>query len=143
MNTNDISRVKGQIKSAIQQWGNSKIDEIFPGKPQMKAFAKNGLNNILAKNDDRLNKWMDTFMLFAGSEDGSIDMDHVVDMSVEMFKELEPHKYQFEFMDVEIGRGEVVLYLPDNMFFNLILGKSGKIRMTAEDILEIKNFLTI
>ncbi len=142
MRTEDISKFKGRLKTAIQKWGNAKIDEIFPEKPQMKAFAKNGLNNVLSRADDKLNKWIDTFMLFAASENGTIDSDQIVEMLADMFKELEPHKYQFEFLDIEVGRGEVAFHLPQNMMIDLILGKSGTIRMTADDILELKDLLT-
>lgn len=140
MKTDDIYKFKGQLKSAVLQWGNNKIDEIFPNKPQIKAFAKNGLNNIIARNDERINKAIDTFMLFAASEDGVIDTDHLITMGAEMFKELEPYKYQLEFMDIEIGGGEIAFHLPQNMLFDLILGKSGTIRMTTDDILELKDF---
>lgn len=141
MRTEDISRFKGKFKTAIQKWGNAKIDEIFPNKPQMKAFAKNGLNNVLSRADDKLNKWIDTFMLFAANDTGTIDSDQIIEMMADMFKELEPHRYQFEFLDVEIGKGEVAFHLPQSMLFDLILGKSGTIRMTADDILELKDFL--
>lgn len=138
MRTEDISKFKGQLKSALQQWGNNKIDEVFPNKPQIKAFAKNGLNNIMARCDEKLNRWIDTFMVFAASENGTIDTDQVVDMAAEMFKELEPHVYQLEFMDIEIGRGEVAFHLPQNMLFDLLLGKSGTIKLTTDDLLELK-----
>ena len=142
MKTDDVNRFKGKLKTAIQKWGNRKIDEIFPNKPQMKAFAKNGLNNVMSRADDKLNKWIDTFMLFAASENGTIDSDQVIEVLADMFKELEPSKYQFEFLDVEIGKGEIAFHLPQNMLFDLVLGKSGTIRMTTDDILELKNFLT-
>lgn len=142
MRTDDINKFKGEMKSALQQWGNSKIDEIFPDKPQIKAMAKNGLNNIIARSDERLNKWIDTFMLFAGKENGIIDTDAIVDIATEMFKELEPNRYQFKFMDIEVGKGQVVFYLPQNMLFDLLLGKSGTFRMTVDDILEIKKYFS-
>lgn len=138
MRVDDINRFKGQLKSTLQQWGNSKIEEIFPNKPQMKAFAKNGLNNIMARMDAKLNKYIDGLVLFVGNEDGVIDTDTMVDMAVEVFKEVEPHRYQFEFMDIEVGRGKVVFNLPQNFMFDLLLGKSGNITMTVDDILEMK-----
>lgn len=138
MRVDDINRFKGQLKSTLQQWGNSKIDEIFPNKPQMKAFAKNGLNNIMARMDAKLNKYIDGLVLFVGNENGVIDTDTMVDMAAEVFKEMEPHRYQFEFMDIEVGRGKVVFNLPQNFMFDLLLGKSGNITMTVDDILEMK-----
>lgn len=141
MKIEDINEFKGRLKSAFQQWGNSKIDEIFPNKPQIKAFAKNGLNNILARSDEKINKGVDTFMLFAASDDGVIDTDQLIDMGVEMFNELEPHRYEFGWVDIEVGKGELAFHMPKNMFTDLVLGKSGTMRMTTEDILELKNYL--
>lgn len=138
MRVDDINRFKGQLKSTLQQWGNSKIEEIFPNKPQMQAFAKNGLNNIMARMDAKLNKYIDGLVLFVGNENGVIDTDTMVDMAAEVFKEMEPNRYQFEFMDIEVGRGKVVFNLPQNFMFDLLLGKSGNITMTVDDILEMK-----
>lgn len=141
MKIEDINKFKGMLKSALLQWGNSKIDEIFPGKPQIKAFAKNGFNNILIRSDEKINKGIDTFMLFAASEDGVIDTDQLIDMGAEMFKELEPHRYELGWLNVEVGKGEVSFHMPQSMLTDLVLGKSGTLRMTTEDILELKNYL--
>ena len=67
MRVDDINKFKGQLKSVLQQWGNSKIDEIFPNKPQIKAFAKNGLNNIMARMDTKLNKYVDVLIPRGGA----------------------------------------------------------------------------
>lgn len=138
MRTEDISSFKGQIKSVLQQWGNNKIDNAFPGGSQIKAFAKNGLNNILVRMDAKLNKYIDGLVLFAGNEKGEIDTDTIVDMAVEMFKEMEPHKYQFEMVDVMVGKGELVLHFPPNVMFDLLFGGLKNLRFTADDLLELK-----
>lgn len=138
MKVDDINKFKGQLKSTLQQWGNCKIDEMFPSKPQLKAFLKNGLNNVMARMDTKLNKYIDGLVLFVGNENGVVDTDTMVDMAAEVFKEMEPNRYQFEFMDIEVGRGKVVFNLPQNFMFDLLLGKSGNITMTVDDILEMK-----
>lgn len=138
MRVDDINKFKGQFKSALQKWGNGKIDEIFPNKPQFKAFMKNGLNNVMARMDAKLNKYVDGLVLFVGDENGVIDTDTMVDMAAEVFKEMEPNRYQFEFMDIEVGRGKVVFNLPQNFMFDLLLGKSGSVTMTVDDLLEMK-----
>ena len=48
MKTEDLTKFKGEIKSAMQAWGESKIDEMFPGKAAAKQFIKNGLNNVMS-----------------------------------------------------------------------------------------------
>lgn len=138
MRIEDINSFKGQLKAVLKQWGNSKIDEVFPNKPQIKAFAKNGLNNIIARMDTKINKYIDGLVLFAGDEKGVIDTDSMIDMVAAMFNEMELNKYQFDFMDMEIGKGKVVFNLPQNFMFDLLLGKSGNITMTVDDILEMK-----
>lgn len=138
MRVDDINKFKGQLKSTLQQWGNCKIDEVFPNKPQLTAFLKNGLNNVMARMDTKLNKYIDGLVLFVGNENGVVDTDTMVDMAAEVFKEMEPNRYQFEFMDIEVGRGKVVFNLPQNFMFDLLLGKSGNITMTVDDILEMK-----
>lgn len=142
MKTDDINRFKGQLKTAIQQWGDKKIDEIMPGKPQIRTFLKNGFNNFLVRQDEKLNKYIDGLVLFAGNEQGVIDTDAMVDMAADMFRELESHRYQFEMFDIEFGKGQVALHLPQNFMFDLLLGGSGTFRMTVDDILEFKNYFS-
>lgn len=138
MRTDDINKFKGQMKSALQQWGNGKIDKLLGNKPQMAAFVKNGLNNIMARMDAKLNKYIDGFVLFAGNEKGEIDTDTMVDMVAEMFKEMEVKKYEFEMFDVLVGGGNVVLHFPQNFMIDMLFGSSGKITLTTGDLLELK-----
>lgn len=140
MKTDDISRFKGQLKGALQQWGEKKIDEIMPTKPQMRTLLKRGLGNMMARWDEKINKYIDTLFLFAANEQGIIDTDTMVEMAADMFKEVEPRKYQFDMFDIEIGRGELAIYLPENFLYDLLLGGSGRFRMTVDDILEMKQY---
>ena len=138
MRTEDIHEFKGQMKSTLQQWGNGKIDKLLGNKPQMAAFVKNGLNNIMARMDDKLNKYIDGLVLFVGNEKGEIDTDTMVDMVAEMFKEMEVKKYEFEMFSVLVGGGNVVLYFPQNFMIDMLFGSSGKITFTTNDLLELK-----
>lgn len=138
MIVDDVNKFKGQLKSALQQWGNSKIDNLFHNKPQMAVFIKNGLNNVMARMDEKLNKYIDGLVLFAGNEKGEVNTDTMVDMAAEMFKEMEPHRYEFEMMDIVIGNGAVVFQFPKSVMFDLIFGSEGKVTLTVDDILEMK-----
>lgn len=138
MKVDDISAFKGQMKCVLQQWGNSKIDKLFSGKPQMSAFIKNGLNNIMARMDAKMNKYIDGLVLFAGNEKGEIDTDTMMDMATEMFKEMKVQKYQFEIVDVLVGDGKVVLHFPPNFMIDMLFGSSGNITLSTDDFLEMK-----
>ena len=141
MKTDDINKLKGKLKSAVQKWANGKIEEILPERPQIALFLKNGINNLLAREDANINRWVDTMMLFAGNENGVIDSDSVIDLLAGMFREVKPRKYQTARGDIEIGNGEVALYLPHNFVFDLLAGDIDVVRMTADDLLELKNYI--
>lgn len=140
MKTSDINKFKGQMKGALQKWANGKIDEILPTKPAMRAVLKKGLDNALVRYDDKINKWVDTLFLFTGNEKGVIDTDVMVDNMANIFKEMEPHIYQFGICDVEVGKGEVAFHLPDHYLCDILIGGSGTFRMTIEDILDLKQY---
>lgn len=142
MKADDLTKFKGEIKTAMQQWGEAKIDELFPGKAAAKTFIKNGLNNLMTRHDQKLNEYIDNFFMFVADETGTIDSDVMVDTVAGMFKEIEPEQqYQLGLVDITIGKGELGIHLPDNMLLNLLVGKRGVIKFTADDILDFKNLL--
>lgn len=138
MIVDDVNKFKGQLKSVLQKWGNSKIDNLLHNKPQMAVFIKNGLNNVMAKMDAKLNKYIEGLVLFAGNEKGEINTDTMVDIAADMFKEMEPHRYELEMMDIIVGNGKVVIQFPKNVMFDLIFGGEGSVTLTVDDILEMK-----
>lgn len=38
MKKEDLNQFKGEIKTAIQSWGNGKIDSLFPDKAHTRTF---------------------------------------------------------------------------------------------------------
>jgi len=142
MKTADLNKVKGDIKTAMQDWANSKIDELFPGKATAKQFMKNGVNNLMNRYDQHMNEYIDKFFMFVANEKGEIDSDVMVDTVVGIFKEIDPvQQYHLGMVDVTVGKGELGIHLPDNMFLNMLVGSKGVIKFTADDILDFKNLL--
>lgn len=142
MKTADLNKVKGDIKTAMQDWANSKIDELFPGKATAKQFMKNGINNLMNRYDQHMNEYIDKFFMFVSNEKGEIDSDVMVDTVVGIFKEIDPvQQYHLGMVDVTVGKGELGIHLPDNMFLNMLVGSKGVIKFTADDILDFKNLL--
>lgn len=56
MKVTDINQFKGDLKTQLQIWAESKIDGIFPAKPQVRGILKKGLNNYMYRIDDKLDK---------------------------------------------------------------------------------------
>lgn len=141
MKIEDVNQFKGAIKAALQDWGNARIDELLPQKAAPKVFLKNGLNNVLSRYDAHINKWVDSIFIFVADEGGSIDSDTMIDTLVGMFKEMPKKEYSFGSFSAVAGSGEVVISFPHNFLMDMLVGDMGSVRITTEDILEIKSLI--
>lgn len=139
MKATDINQFKGELKTAIQSWGNSKIDELFKNSIS-RTFAKNGLNNMLNRYDASMNKGIDMLWMFIADENGVVDSDVLVDNVIAMLKEMDLKEYNIMGLNMIVGKGEVAVEMPKNIFFDMLVGCS-KIRFTSNDINEFKNLL--
>lgn len=142
MKYTDIAQFTGKCKTAIQQWGEKKIDELFPSKPQLRVFAKRGFDNFLTRYDTRINKAIDTAMLFVADGQGCIDSDVAIDTLVSLFNEMDVQKYDLWGIEVGVGKGAVTLDFPHTLLFDMILGNLGQVKLTADDLLELKAMFT-
>lgn len=142
MKQEDINKFKGNLKNAVQEWMNAKIEEVVPNKPTMRFIAKNYVNNFLNRNDAKLNLWIDNIYMAVAGKDGVIDTDSVVDMIAGIFKEITPFEHHLGGGFVlQVGNGEFALNLPRNAIVDALVGDFGRLRFTSEDIMEFKNYL--
>ena len=142
MKATDINKFKGDFKTAIQEWVEYRIDELFPNKPQTKVLLKRGLNNYLSKADGKLNGMIDNSLLFITDENGTIDTDVAIDMFVDMFKEMDIQEYKIGMIPITVGKGEIVAELPHNPLLDIVVGNLGKVKITSADFLELKELFT-
>lgn len=141
MKIEDVNQFKGEVKTAFQSWGNSKIDELFSNKAAARTFMKNGLNNMMNRFDGKINSYIDYLFMFVADENGVVDSDTMIDTMASLFKEMQPRKYPLGMVDVSVGNGELVVELPHNLFLEMLVGDLGKVKFTTEDISEFKNLL--
>lgn len=139
MKIDDVNKFKGVIKSAIQDWGESKIDELFKNSVS-KTFAKNGLNNALNRFDDKLNNGIGWLWMFLADESGVVDSDVMIDHINTMLKEMEVKEYDMGGFLLSVGHGEIAISMPKNILIDMLVGCS-KVRLTTGDINEFKNLL--
>lgn len=142
MKATDINKFKGDLKAAIQEWVEYRIDELFPNKPQTKVLLKRGLNNYLSKADGKLNSMIDNSLLFITDENGTIDTDVAIDMFVDMFKEMDIQEYKIGMIPITVGKGEIMAELPHNPLLDMVVGNLGKVKITSADFLELKELFT-
>ena len=141
---NDINQLKGNIKTALSRWSDSKIDTLCVAHPQLKpmsVYLRRGVVNYLDRIDDQIDSSVDMLLLFVADKEGNIDTDMLINDAVEMFKLSDINEAKIGIFDITYGAGEIVLSLPHNPILDIFFGELGQIKLTASDLLEMKNFL--
>lgn len=142
MKTTDLNELKGRIKTTAQNWANGKIDILLPGdKAGARSFLKNAVNNILARYDEDLNRYLDTFFLFVANEVGEVDSDVVIDHLAAMFAEMDVIETNIAGFRITAGKGRAEVLFPPNPLLKLIAGNVGGFALNADDIRELKSFI--
>lgn len=139
MKIDDVNAFKGAVKDAVVSWGNKKIEELFKGRP-IEQFAKKGLRNIIAREDEKINRYVDNAFLFLADETGAVDSDTVIDDVCAMFVNMKETTYPMGPVNLKVGGGEVAVNLPHNFLLDMMTGGMGVIKFTKEDFLELKNY---
>lgn len=142
MKATDINELKGNVKSAIQAWSESKIDNLFPSKPKTRVLLKNGLENLMLKYDSDLNKMIDGGIVLVGKND-AVDTDSAVELLVGVFEEMDIKEYSLGIIPISVGKGEIVAELPHNPLLDIVVGNLGKVKITSADLLELKELLNV
>lgn len=139
MKTADINAFKGQIKDNILKWAEQQIDQMLPNKVAARAMLKNMAGNVLARFDHKIDQGVDALFLMFGDAKGNIDSDTVVDFVCDMLKEMPPTDYAIGSVGATVGKGEIRVQFPRNVFSDLIVGDLGGVKFTTADIQQIKN----
>lgn len=140
----NTAELTGNLKVAVKNWVNGKIDELASNRPKLKAasvYLKRGLSNYMEREDKRINSMIDGISLFVADKDGNIDTDMLIDDAVTMFKSMDMASYDVSAFNIEYGRGIITVNIPHNFFLDMIFGDLGQIRITADDLLEIKQMI--
>lgn len=141
MKTNDISKFKNAVITAIEKWSDGMIDKMFPGKVETRAMMKNYVGNLLAQHSSKIEEGIDQAFLFLGDKEGNIDSDSMVDMVCGLLNEMQESEIDFGRMSAKVGKGEVQMIFPDGIISRLLFGDLKGVRITNEDIKQIKNLL--
>ena len=142
MKASDINAFKGQFKDAIVSWSDSMIDQMLPNKVTARTLFKNAIDNALNRFDGKVNQLVDSAFIVFGDSRGEIDTDSTIDLLCGMLEEMKPTEYSFGIVNLTIGKGEIKLQFPHNIFSDLLVGDLGGVKLTTTDIKELKNYLS-
>lgn len=133
---------KEQVISALELWADEKVDTMTASHPRMAMLAprlKQGLKNIVARNE----KNIENTLLFFTDKDGNLDIGDVFEEGIKSFGEMPVTHKSALGLDIAIGKGEVVVSLPENIITNFLFGGTGAFKFTSADIMDLKDLLTV
>ena len=141
-NNNELGKLKNDLLVNMEEWATYKIDALVERKPNLKVastYLKRGVRNWIARENCRIDKMVDNVALFIADEHGNINTDVIIDDFLEMFKVMDVQKANMGIFDIEYGKGEIKINIPHNPVIDLFMGDLGQIKITCDDILEIKD----
>lgn len=141
MRTSDISQFKGAVVSAIEKWADGMIDKMFPAKVETRTMMKNYVSNLLSMHGGKIEEGIDQAFLFLGDKDGNINSDSMVDMVCGLLNEIQEEDIEIGRMHARMGKGQIEILFPDGFISRMIFGDLKGVRITNDDIKEIKKFL--
>jgi len=141
MTTSDVSKFKGSIKDAALAWVSNLIDEILPNQAAARALLKNAARNMLTRFGNKIDSGVDALFLMLGDEKGNINSDTAVDTLCDLLQEMPPKDYALGPFGATIGSGQICVEFPRNIISEMFAGNLSGVKITAEDIKKIKQFI--
>lgn len=140
----ESDKLKADISNALRQWSEDKIESLcanYPHLRPMSVYLRRGVTNYLSHIDSQIDSAVDMLLLFVADDEGVINTDTLINDAVEMFKLSDIHETNIGIFNLTYGAGEILLSLLRNPILDIFIGNLGQIKLTAEDLLEMKNYL--
>ena len=134
----NITELKDKLADSLQLWIDERIDGLVLNNPQLKVasvYLKRGAKNFLAKQKDGIGDMIDNAALFL------CDADLLFNDMLSMLREMEEMPFGKGFIRGTIGKGSIRFALPDNPITSILFGKTGAIKITDADLMELKKLL--
>ena len=141
----EVDKLKTDVANALKHWSESKIDALTLKHPHLKpmsVYLRRGVANYLERIDEQVDSAVDMLLLFVADDAGNIDTNTLIEDAVEMFKLSDIHETKLGIFDLTYGAGEIVLSVPRNPILDIFTGNLGQIKITSDDLLEMRNYLS-
>lgn len=137
--------LKNKLISSVRQWANQRIDAFFTENKQFKPvslYMKRAVNNLLVREDMKIEGWVDNAMLFIADENGEYSAETLFDDAMTIFKEMEEKSFNTGMINGSIGKGQIRIELPNNPIRSFLFGDMKAIRITDADFEELRTIIT-
>lgn len=140
-----IFETKAMVVDRLATWVDGRVEQLLSGNPKAKVagkYIRRGVSNMMSREDERINGWIEDVLLFIADENGKFDFDEAFDDMMGIFKSMPEKKFDAGIIRGSVGNGILRFELPDNLLVSMFLGDVGAIKLTEADFLELKDLLT-
>lgn len=137
--------LKNKVTEGLLLWIDERVDALVrntPGLLPAGKYLKRGVSNMIRREDAKIEKGIGDLMLFIADENGNYDMDTLFDDILSMFQAMPERPFELGLFHGTVGNGVIRVQLPDNPLVSFFMGDTGAIKITGDDIKELKSILT-
>lgn len=134
-----MANIKQQIVGVGSKWITEQVDIAVEHNPRLAYISKrlkDGLCNTLANKIDKI----DPYLPYFTDENGEFNIKSISEELLNAFSEMPIRDYEVMGLNMQVGKGQVVVMFPDNIFTNLLLD-NNKLLIERADIQELINMI--
>lgn len=134
-----MADIKQKIVEVGRKWINEQVNMAVEQNPRLAYISKrlkDGLGNTLANKIDNI----DPYLPYITDENGNFNIRSISEELLNAFSEMPVRDYEVMGLDMQVGKGRIVVMFPDNIFTNLLLD-NNKLLIERTDIQELINMI--
>lgn len=140
----NVTTLKDKFLDSIDLWLEERVDDLLKGNPSLaipSIYLKRGCHNIINKYENKISNSIDNVALFIADENGNIDANTMFNDAMELFNSIDETNFEIGIVSGVVGKGKVVINIPDNIFTNIVFGSKKSITFNEDDFIELKSLL--
>lgn len=139
--------LKKKLGTVLQGWIGERVDMMLQNNPQINPVAGNylrkGIANVIARSKDKIGGMVDVLYMFAGDEEGNIDMRSFLDDAVSIMKSgKESTLVDNGLLTLTAGGGNILKAETKNPILSFLTGGTTALKLDKSDIQQLKALLS-
>lgn len=139
--------LKKKLGTVLQGWIGERVDMMLQNNPQINPVAGNylrkGIANVIARSKDKIGGMVDALYMFAGDEEGNIDMRSFLDDAVSIMKSgKESTLVDNGLLTLTAGGGNILKAETKNPILSFLTGGTTALKLDKSDIQQLKALLS-
>lgn len=139
--------LKKRLGTVLQGWIGERVDMMLQNNPQINPVAGNylrkGIANVIARSKDKIGGMVDALYMFAGDEEGNIDIRSFLDDAVSIMKSgKESTLVDNGLLTLTAGGGNILKAETKNPILSFLTGGTTALKLDKSDIQQLKTLLS-